>query len=781
MTATTSPLDRYVSWLQHNRVPVIVITLVVSLVLSAGAHRLTTSNDLRAYFSADNPQLAALEAMENTYERQDNLIFMVVAKDGDLFTEKGLRLIAELTRQGWQAPYSRRVTSLTNHQHTFAKEDDLFVIDLVDDAVLGAPERIAAVRDIALSEPVLKGRTVSADGRASGVNIGLTLPEGGAAEANAEVVEWAEGMVATLRQHYPNFDIWIGGTTATDVALGLAVQRDVQTLVGTSYLVIVAGLFLFLRHLAGTLATVGLVTLSIAVTMGSFGWAGATLEPTAGFVPSIVMTIAVADSVHILATYYYELRHGRDKSGALSEAMRVNVAPIFITSVTTAIGVLMLNLSDSPPYRELGNMIAFGVAVAWALSMTLLPAILALAPVRHVDRGSALESGMSRYAEWLLAHRHAVLAVTGLVIITLASCIPRNQLGERWHEYFDDTFEAKKATDVSIDHFGGIHVVLYDVRARSADGINDPAYLRDLEKFSNWLEAQPPISYVNRVTTLLKRLNKNLHGDDPDWHRLPDSRELSAQLLLLYELSLPLGMGLENTINVERSGSQVQIIAEPMNSEALRRLDLRIQQWLKQNTTALQPTAGTGIDLVFAYINHRNIYGMLQGMVLALVLISLLLIGVLRSLRLGALSMLTNLAPAALAYGTWALLSGNIDLSASVVMCMSIGIVVDDTVHFLSKYRHARVGRGHGAADALRYAFNTVGGAALTVTTAVLVAGFCVLAASHFDPTVTTGTLMAITLTFALVVDFLFLPPLLLLVDTKRSTPAPSPPQPSST
>lgn len=154
---------------------------------------------------------------------------------------------------------------------------------------------------------------------------------------------------------------------------------------------------------------------------------------------------------------------------------------------------------------------------------------------------------------------------------------------------------------------------------------------------------------------------------------------------------------------------------------------------------------------------------------LALVLISFVLIFALRSVRLGVISLVPNLVPAALAYGTWGLFVGRVDLSASVVICMSLGIVVDDTVHFLSKYLRARRERQLNIEDGMRYAFHTVG-TALTITTIVLVAGFLVLVASHFSPTWVSGLLLAMTLSYALIADFLFLPPLLMLLDRRGYT-----------
>ena len=671
----------------------------------------------------------------------------------------------ELTELGWQAPYSRRVSSLANYQHTMAVEDDLFVEALITDPEALNEPTITRIREVALNEPSLVGTFVSPDGKAAFVLVSLTLPQGDL-DANDEVARWAEERIPGLRARYPDVDIHLTGTTTFNRALGNAVAGDLKTLVALSYLVIIGLLIALLRHVGGVIATLVVISFAIVATMGTFGWFNAVLAAVAGFVPSVVMTIAVADSVHILASYYYELRRGAPKEAAIAESLRINVLPVFITSITTVIGVLTLNFSDSPPYRDLGNMIAVGVGFAFVLSLTFLPAFLVWSGIRNPSAGRLFESLMSRFADRIIQHYRALLISVGAIIVVLASFIPQNILTERWHDYFDETFEARRSLNAINRHLNWLQVIRYSVESGREHGISDPAYLAALERFANWYEAQPEVSHVARVTHIIKRLNQNLHGDDPAEYRLPQSAELAAQYLLLYELSLPQGLGLENTIDVNRSASQMVVYVQKGDSDDLLELDQRARRWVSKNAKVLTVAEGTGLDMVFAHINHRNIRGLLKGMVIALVVISILLVSALRSIRLGALSLLTNLAPAGLAYGTWGMVHGRIDLSAAVVMCMSIGIVVDDTVHFLSKYLHARRRRGLYGADAMRFTFNTVG-VALTVTTVVLVAGFLVLTSSHFTPTVVTGALLAMTLAYALFVDFLFMPPLLITLDKR--------------
>lgn len=521
-------------------------------------------------------------------------------------------------------------------------------------------------------------------------------------------------------------------------------------------------LIVLLRSLLATGLVMSIIGCSVAATMGVFGWGGTVLSPTAGFVPSVVMTIAVADCVHVLVSYFVELDSGQPKLAAIRESLRINLGPVFITSLTTAIGVLSLNFSDSPPYRDLGNMVAVGVVVAFMLSMTVLPAALAMLPVPK--RGAAASSRFpaDRLADFVTAHHRVLLAVGSLIIVAMAAQIPRNQLNERWHEYYSEQFEIRRAVDLLNDRMGGVHRLYYDLETNGLDGVMDPAYLEAVDNFAVWFEQQPGVVATTGLHTTVKKLHQALNYDDPQFFAVPDSRAAIAQYLLLYEFSLPEGETLDNQLDQDRSASRFSAVVAMTDSEQLLQLDRTATLWLAENASMITAVAGTGLDLIFAHITHRNIYSLLLGTGLALIAISMILALVLRSVRLGLVSLLPNLAPAIIAYGLWGSLVGHIDLALSVVICMSLGIVVDDTVHFLSKYLRARRERGLDAAAGIRYAFRTVG-MALTVTSVVLVCGFLLLLTSEFAPTGKTGALMALTLAIALVVDFLLLPPLLLV------------------
>jgi predicted RND superfamily exporter protein len=408
-----------------------------------------------------------------------------------------------------------------------------------------------------------------------------------------------------------------------------------------------------------------------------------------------------------------------------------------------------------------------GVVYAFFLSVLFLPALIAVLPVRVRSQHSRASSLMARLAEFVIQQRRSLLWVLGLLTILIVSLVPMNELNDVFVEYFDDTIEFRRHTDTISENLTGLYFVDYSIDSKESGGMSEPAFLRKLDTFTQWLREQPEVLHVNVITDTLKRLNKNMHGDDLSRYELPSKRELAAQYLLLYEMSLPYGLDLNNQINVDKSATRISVTLKTISTRQILELERRVAQWLRNNTPSLL-TTGSSPTIMFSHIGQRNIRSMLWGTSIALILISGILIFALRSLKLGLISLIPNLAPAAIAFGIWGVLVGEIGLSLSVVAGMTIGIVVDDTVHFLSKYLRAQREQGMRAEDAVRYAFSTVG-IALGVTTAVLVAGFLVLALSAFELNSGMGLLTAITIAIALFIDYLLLPPLLIAFESKTS------------
>ncbi|ELE7613712.1 MMPL family transporter [Vibrio vulnificus] len=742
----------------------LIISLMAIVATAMGAKNLYFRGDYNIFFDGSNAQLQAFDEIQTTFAKTDNIALVLAPKSGDVFDQRTLTQIQEMTEQAWQVPYSSRVDSLANYQHTEAVDDDLLVEDLLYQSYPLTAERIAKVRAVAMSEPILVNALVSEKGDVAVINITMQMPGvDETAEVN-EVVAYVEQMLSHYRAEYPDVTIYKAGIIAMNHSFAMAAQNDSATLVPTMLLVILVFLTIMLRSFLSVLATLVVIIGAIIATLGIVGWAGMFLHVASVNVPTLIMTLAVADCVHVIASMRHFMRQGMPKSQAIHRSVTLNFVPIVITSVTTAIGFLMMNMSDSPVLRDFGNLSALGVMIACVLSVSLLPALLNLLPVRFSAKQAAKSSDiMDKLADLVVHRRNVLLPLSIVVIAGSAALIPYNKVNDESVKYFDTSSEFRQAADFMEQRIGGMTTMSIAIKTHQSQGIASPEFLEVLGEFTSWLREQPETDHVASLSDIYKRLNKNMHGDDSAYYALPAERELAAQYLLLYEMSLPFGLDLNNQVNVDKSSVKLQLTVKNLGSVELVALEERIYQWFASNAPRYQVVASSP-SLMFAHIGETNMASMLSTLPITLILISALMIFALRSWRLGVISLVPNIAPAVIGFGLWALISGEINLGLSVVVTLTLGIVVDDAVHFLAKYQHARK-EGQNAEQAVRYAFHTVG-RALWITTVVLVAGFSVLAMSQFRLNSDMGQLSAIVIFVALVIDFVLLPSLLMRFDT---------------
>ncbi len=744
----------------------VVAALLLAGVSASGARFLGFSNDYRVFFSNENPQLLAFENLQNTYTKSDNVLFVLAPADGTVFSPETLSAVEWLTEQAWQIPYSIRVDSVTNFQHTYAEGDDLIVEDLVTDALDLDREALQRVKQVALNEPLLINRLISPRAHATGVNVIVQLPGVAPAAEVPEVVSFTRDLAKQLETRYPDIDVHLTGIVFLNNAFSENSIIDMTTLVPIMFGIIVVVLALLLRSVWATLATILVIVLSIVTAIGAAGWMGIRLTPPSASSPTMILTLAVANCVHLLVTFLQVLRHAASKADAMHESIRVNLQPVFLTSVTTAIGFTSMNFSDAPPFRDLGNIVAIGVLASFVYCLALLPALMLALPVRVKAAQSHSVAAMDKLADFVVTRRRPVFWGMCLLVIGLLALIPKNELNDEFVNYFDERVQFRVDTDYTTDNLTGLYNISYSLGAESSGAISEPDYLNRLEAFAEWYRQQPEVLHVSSLSDTMKRLNKNLHADDDSWYRMPDERELAAQYLLLYEMSLPYGLDLNNQINIDKSATKLDVSIDSISSNKTIALEERAQQWLAEHVPEFMQVHGASPSIMFSHIGARNIRSMLTGTTLALLLISFILVFALRSLRIGLISIIPNLVPAGMAFGLWGLLVGQVGLALSVVTGMTLGIVVDDTVHFLSKYLRARREKQLSAEDAVRYAFHTVG-TALWTTSVVLIAGFLVLTRSPFELNSGMGLLTAITIGLALLADFLLLPTMLMKLDKK--------------
>ena len=584
------------------------------------------------------------------------------------------------------------------------------------------------------------------------------------------VADYARTLADDFRHKHPGIDFYLTGSVMFDTAFTDATKDDMKTLIPLMFVVLVIIVGVALRSYTGTMVTFIIILFSMGTGMGMAGWLGIAMTTASGIAPTIILTLAVADSVHILATVYQQMGMGTPKLQAVAESLRINLQPVFLTSVTTAIGFLTMNFSDAPPFRDLGNIVAMGVIAAFFYSVVFLPAMLMVLPIkstRKITDSAQFCHSCNRLADFVIKKRQSVFWIMTILIVIFVSGITQLELNDNFVKYFSEKYDIRKSTDFMQENLRGWDIIEYSLESGEPNGINNPAYLSKVDEFAEWYRKQPNVTYVSTFTNTIKALNKNMHNDDPDYYKIPESRELAAQYLLLYEMSVPFGHDLNNQINVDKSATRMIAFLKESTAKDQRAMDAKARQWLSDNAPPHMFTYGSGLSIIWAHISKRNIESMLGASFGALVLISGILIMALKSFRIGFISLIPNLGPAFMSFGVWGMIVGQVGLALSIIVSLTLGIVVDDTIHFLSKYLRARREKNLEPAEAVRYAFNTVG-TAMWVTTVALVTGFFILSFSGFTVNAQMGLLSAITISLALLLDFFFLPTLLMKMDKQQ-------------
>lgn len=751
----TRLLIRHPYWL-------LLTNLLCVLLIAAGASSLRVDSGIDIFFSEDDPNLLAERQLQATYGREDNLLFIIDSGAVGIFQKDSLEAIESLTRQAWQLPHSKRVDSITNFLHPDVDGDDIRIDPLVQDAAELNAGEIDRLRGIALAERALVGRLLGPEGDVAAVNVDLLLPRDALASAIAETVTAARALADELMATHPDLEVHLAGWAVTEQTLAEVTAEDATTLMPALLALVLLLLALLLRSGLAAVCTVIVIALSIAVGMGFAGWSGIALNSVNVSAPSIILTLAVADCIHVLSAYLRALAEDETKREALALALDQTVYPVFLTSLTTAIGFLSMNFSESPPFRELGTIAAVGVIGALWVSLTILPGLLLMLPFRRGGkRGQGLPLG--RLADFVIRNQRGVFWLSLLAIVLSVSGVARIELNDDPAAYFSEEVPLKQALGVLENRLSGVQSLHFSLDTGSADGITDPAFLSAVDRFAAWLGEQPEVVNVQVFTDTLKRLNEVMHDDDPQWHRLPDSRPMAAQYTLLYEISVPYGQDVTHQMSADKSALKLTATLSNQKSQGIIDFERRSIEWLAANAPDLE-TRGTGQAISFANVGLRNIQSMLSGSLIAVLFISGCLVLAFRSLRYGLVSLVPNLFPAFVALGLWGTLVGEVNIAASVVFSLTLGIIVDDTTHFLVKYSEARRRLGLSAEDAVRYTFNAVG-SALVSTSIVLAVGFLTLVQSDFSVNATSGLLVAATITIAIVLDLLFLPTLLIKAD----------------
>jgi len=444
-----------------------VLFLSIALAMGLGSQgKMEFDGDYHLFFSESNPELEAFDALQEKYTKDDNVVIVLTPDNGDVFTKDNLAAIEALTTEAWNTPYSSRVDAVTNFQFTSANEDDLYVDDLSYESAKKSEAEIAEIKAKALKEPLLVNRILNEKGSVTAINVTVRLPGEDSAKEIPEVTTFTRQMIVDFQEKNPNFSVHTSGMVPLNTAFFESSQKDLM-LTMVMLLIVILTTLVLTRSISSTIATLFVVLFSIISAVGFVGIMGIKITPPSAVFPTMIMTLAVADSIHILITMLQKMRkEGLNKTAALVESIRLNFMPVLITSLTTVIGFLTMNFGDVPPFWDLGNITAFGMTMAFIYSTTLLPALMAILPVKvKVQKEDAFQqnSWYTRMGQYVV-HQPVRISVLSIAMIAVLSFLAtRNEFNDEFVNYFDSSVPFRADTDYISDNLTGIYNVEFSV------------------------------------------------------------------------------------------------------------------------------------------------------------------------------------------------------------------------------------------------------------------------------------------------------------------------------
>lgn len=743
----------------------LLLVAVASLINLAGILRLDFDTSLDALLSRNDPYLDEYRQFQTEFPVPLEIIVLFVPEPGQTaFSRPVLDAMADLAGRYETLPYASHVSTLISY-FSPERQRRLFERPYTD----YSEEELAELQDWALSERLLTNNLLAADASLAFASISLDADTASPAE-RLELANAAIALRDDLRAAHPELGIHISSDVLLEQSSQQAMIDDLTTLLPFVILVCVLVIAYCFRSATLGLAILAHAIFSLLLTIGSLGLLGFSFNSISIIAPLVVVIIAVANSVHIISIFQQAMQGGQDKLAAMTTSLAYNLRPISLAAITTAIGFSSLNLCSSPAIQDFGRIVAIGIVYAYLLTLALLPALL-IWLARKAPRGSMfLQKELASLVDFGRRHdRPLFIVCTALAVLTLM-LLPLNETDFNRMDFISSDSDVRAYYDIVSERIERGPRISYAVDTGSIDGAIEPAFLRQLEQFSDWLASQPGVESAASVVDVVKTVNRVQHQEDPAYYVIPDDINDVANYLNGYATVQSQDFPLSGFINEDWSTVTLFVAANPMSNQELIDLDEALSAEFGARFSDAELLHGSGL-LLFARMDELVTVELLQGYSLSLALITLCLVIGLGSLYFGILSVIPNLLPATIVFGVWALLVGQLDPFVMMLFSISIGLVVDDTVHILSHYLEGRQ-LGCSQDEAISHAIK-VAGPALSITTMVLAFGTTILIAANTLYFQQSAKLLVPIVILALVLDLLYLPTILRRFD-KKSHPTPT-------
>ncbi len=777
--------ERIGGWSYDHRWIVLGVCLAILGLSAAVGSGVRFDNSFEVYFDRNDPAYADYLDYRDDFGSDEVSYIMYEAPDyaHGPWNMEVMRKIEKLTLAlEEEVPFVKEVTSLANVEFIEPIPDGLKIYDLLEEF----PENqdgLLEIRRKVLAKPLYVGGLVSADGERASVIIEMEKssidpleeimadPEGGTGLANLYPQATNNKIEEVLaRPEYRGIKFYHTGDVPLNAVINSITADEMTTLGATSFVVVALLLYFFFRRPIGVVGPMAVVGLSIVLSIGIVGALGWELDLMFGMLPTLLIAVGVANSVHIISefrAYHAELG---DRREAVRRTLYLVGTPCLLTSLTTAAGFGAMSIAPIKAISRFAIYSAAGVLAAFLLSVTLLMVFLTFGR-RKVARertekekiqakgGRIFKDALLWVSHFVVRRRVAVLIASVLVFVVSGVGLSRLRVDSNFLNEFSEQGPIRNTTKYVDEIMGGTSSFVYLFDTGEPDGIKEPAVLREIERLQ--AEADKLTHIVKKtysIVDILKDINQSFHDGDPAYFVLPETRELAAQYLLLYEMSG--GEELIEYVSHDYSRASLQLGCKWTESSLLAEMADELGAYLEAEPLEASTVSITGIGSLWLklidYITASQIYGFL----LAFVAIAIMMCLLFRSVPLGLLVMIPNLSPVVLTLGGMGWFDVPLDYVRLLIAPVAIGISVDDTIHHVTRYRYEFL-KCRDYQQALHASMMGVG-RALFITSTVLILGFLVFTTSIMDSQVTFGVLLASTILLALISDFFLMPALVM-------------------
>ncbi len=779
------------SFIGNHPILVILFSLLVIAFPISQVPKITMDTSNEGFMHKNDPMLINYNKFRDQFGR-DERIFIAIESD-KIFTIPFLTKLKSMHKElEDNLPYLDEVTSLVNVRNTRGEGDQLIVEDLLENFPKDEKD-VAKIKDIAMGSEFYRNLLLSEDGKLTGVMIETQafVSEDDKSvdemfdefddtpsktktkekkllsdEQNAQIIKKVREIVK--KYEGDDFKIHYAGSPMVMDALKSMMQKDMQKFTRVTILIILVFLFLIFRRVSATFYPLLVILLSLLTTVGSMAFMGVAFKLPTQIVPSLLIAVSVGATVHVLSIFFDRFNKTKDKKEALSYTLGHSGLAIAMTGITTAIGIGSFSGSEVAPVSDMGKYASLGVLVSLFLTLTLLPALLAVTKLKpkEVAKKGWLDELMRKLA-FIPTHYPKTIATLSLLLVLVSLFLATNlKLSHYPLEWFPKDDPSYLGTHYIDEKMKGSLTMEVVVDTKKENGWQDPVRLEKLDKITKELEGyNDGKAYIGKVislNTIVKESNRALHENDQKEYKIPTDQALVSQELLLFENSG--SDDLEDIVDSQFSKVRVTHKMPWVDSMNVQDMLKHVEEKYKSTFEGDEVTM-TGMIPILVHTFVQSIHSSVNSYIIAFTLIAISMMFIMGDVRLGLLSMIPNLTPIILGLSLMYTYNIPLDMFTLLIGSVAIGLAVDDTIHFLhnfKRYYHD----SHDATLAVEETFYTTG-KAMVITTIVLSLGFYAYLAGTMESVQNFGFLTGSVIIFALLADLLLAPALMVLVAKK--------------